>query len=119
MQLLETIASLKQEREALSEAIITLERLAANASGQRRRGRPPAWMSAAKDRNRPIHFGKSERTGRTFSAAQRKEQAARMKKYWAEKKKTATTKTKTKAKAKATKSAAPVKKDETAVPATA
>jgi len=56
MQLLEMLESLRNEREQISEAIITLERLAAGRG--RRRGRPPAWMSAAmqtgpKRRGRP------------------------------------------------------------------
>ena len=47
------LAELRQEREQVEEAIITLERL---ARGQgRRRGRPPAWMTATgpKKRGRP------------------------------------------------------------------
>lgn len=41
------LAELRQEREQLEEAIITLERLARGRG--RRRGRPPAWMTAAKE----------------------------------------------------------------------
>jgi hypothetical protein len=37
---------LRQERDQLSEAIFAIERMA--ASGGKRRGRPPAWMVAAK-----------------------------------------------------------------------
>ena len=48
------LADLRQERENIEQAILTLERL---ARGQgRRRGRPPAWMSnieAPKKRGRP------------------------------------------------------------------
>jgi hypothetical protein len=41
------IAELRGEREQLDMAILSLERLAAT-SGQRRRGRPPAWMTVLK-----------------------------------------------------------------------
>jgi hypothetical protein len=40
------ISDLRQEREQLGEAIIALERLAQGHG--KRRGRPPAWMSAQK-----------------------------------------------------------------------
>ena len=42
---------LRQEREQLEEAILSLERLARGRG--RRRGRPPAWMVEAKKRGRP------------------------------------------------------------------
>ncbi len=42
---------LRAERDQLDEAIITLERLAAGRG--KRRGRPPAWMTAVKRRGRP------------------------------------------------------------------
>lgn len=46
MDVLKMLAELRQERAAIEEAILTLERL---ARGQgKRRGRPPAWMSALK-----------------------------------------------------------------------
>jgi len=45
------LADLRQEREQIEEAIVTLERLARGRG--RRRGRPPAWMSAIKRRGRP------------------------------------------------------------------
>jgi len=51
MDLLKMLADLRQEREQIEEAIMTLERLAAGRG--RRRGRPPAWMSAVKRRGRP------------------------------------------------------------------
>ena len=45
------LSELRQEREQIEEAIMTLERL---ARGQgKRRGRPPAWLSALKKRGRP------------------------------------------------------------------
>jgi len=45
------LADLRQEREQIEEAILTLERLAGGRG--RRRGRPPAWMTALKRRGRP------------------------------------------------------------------
>jgi hypothetical protein len=48
MDVTKILADLRREREAIEEAIITLERL---ARGQgKRRGRPPAWMVALKKR---------------------------------------------------------------------
>jgi len=46
MDIMRMLDDLRQEREAIEEAILTLERLA-NGQG-RRRGRPPAWMTALK-----------------------------------------------------------------------
>ena len=49
------LADLRQEREQIEEAIMILERLARGRGT--RRGRPPAWMTAAaapaKTRGRP------------------------------------------------------------------
>ena len=45
------LAELRNEREAVEQAIIVLQRIAAGR--ERRRGRPPAWMSQAKKRGRP------------------------------------------------------------------
>jgi len=39
------LAYLRQEREQVEEAIVVLERLARGLG--KRRGRPPAWMTAA------------------------------------------------------------------------
>lgn len=45
------LAELRDQRMQIEEAIIALERL---AHGQgKRRGRPPAWMTAVKRRGRP------------------------------------------------------------------
>ena len=49
MDLNKMLDDLRRERESIEQAILTLERLA-NGQG-RRRGRPPAWMSAL--RNKP------------------------------------------------------------------
>jgi hypothetical protein len=51
MDLLKMLADLRQEREHIEEAIVTLERLARGRG--RRRGRPPAWMATIKRRGRP------------------------------------------------------------------
>jgi len=53
MDLTRILAELRQEREQLEQAILTMERLA--HSHGRRRGRPPAWLStiATKRRGRP------------------------------------------------------------------
>lgn len=51
MDVSKILADLRQEREQLEEAILSLERLAMGRG--RRRGRPPAWMSVAKKRGRP------------------------------------------------------------------
>jgi hypothetical protein len=51
MDVLKMLADLRQEREQIEEAILTLERLARGRG--KRRGRPPAWMAALKRRGRP------------------------------------------------------------------
>ncbi|HNY41864.1 MAG TPA: hypothetical protein PKJ41_15795 [Bryobacteraceae bacterium] len=50
MDVMKILNDLRQEREIIEEAIITLERL---ARGQgKRRGRPPAWMAALREKER-------------------------------------------------------------------
>ena len=56
MDIASILAQLRQERDQLSEAIMSLERMA--LGGQKRRGRPPAWMVTAK------HAGPVKRRGR-------------------------------------------------------
>ena len=51
MDINKMLNELRMEREHIEEAIMTLERLARGRG--RRRGRPPAWMSAIKRRGRP------------------------------------------------------------------
>jgi hypothetical protein len=51
MDVLKMLADLRQERQQIEEAILTLERLAQGRG--RRRGRPPAWMATIKRRGRP------------------------------------------------------------------
>ena len=65
MDVTKILADLRQEKEQLEEAILSLERLAAGRG--RRRGRPPAWMSEAKKRGRPP--GSKNKPKSTASAA--------------------------------------------------
>jgi hypothetical protein len=54
MEIAKMITELRQEREQIEHVIASLERLA--LGGQKRRGRPPAWMkevAPAKRRGRP------------------------------------------------------------------
>lgn len=51
MDVTKILEELRQEREQLEEAILSLERLARGRG--RRRGRPPSWMVEAKRRGRP------------------------------------------------------------------
>jgi hypothetical protein len=61
MDVAKILAELRQEREQIEEAILSLERLARGRG--RRRGRPPSWMSeiTAKRRGRPP--GSKNKTG--------------------------------------------------------
>jgi hypothetical protein len=52
MDINKMLAELRNEREGVEQAIIVLQRSAAGRG--RRRGRPPAWMSQAKKRGRPV-----------------------------------------------------------------
>ncbi len=45
------LTELRQEREQIEEAILSLERLARGRG--KRRGRPPSWMQEVKKRGRP------------------------------------------------------------------
>lgn len=49
------LTELRQEREHIEEAIISLERLA--RSRGKRRGRPPAWLAMAKKRDQSRQSG--------------------------------------------------------------
>jgi hypothetical protein len=51
MDVTKILADLRQERDQLEEAILSLERLARGRG--KRRGRPPAWMTVTKKRGRP------------------------------------------------------------------
>ena len=82
MDIIKMIAELHEERDHVDEAILVFSRLAASAP--RRRGRPPKWLSnqnpaEPKRRGRPLES--------KMSAANRKAQSERMKKYWATRRK--------------------------------
>ncbi|MDQ6679029.1 MAG: hypothetical protein M3Z09_17230 [Acidobacteriota bacterium] len=51
MDVTKILADLRQERDQLGEAILSLERLAMGRGT--RRGRPPSWTSVPKKRGRP------------------------------------------------------------------
>ncbi len=51
MDISKMLAELRQEREAIEEAIITLERLARGRG--KRRGRPPSWLAEMRKKERP------------------------------------------------------------------
>jgi hypothetical protein len=51
MDITKMLAELRQEREAIEEAIITLERLARGRG--KRRGRPPSWLAEMRKKERP------------------------------------------------------------------
>lgn len=58
MDVARMLADLKQEREQIEEAILSLERLASGRG--KRRGRPPAWLAEMKKRGRPPGSGKAK-----------------------------------------------------------
>jgi hypothetical protein len=51
MDVTKMLADLRQEREQIEEAILSLERLARGRG--KRRGRQPSWMAEVKRRGRP------------------------------------------------------------------
>jgi hypothetical protein len=61
------LEELRQEREQLEEAILSLERLALGRG--RRRGRPPAWMTEARKRGRPVGSKNKPAAAKPASAA--------------------------------------------------
>lgn len=65
MDVTKMLAELRTEREQIEEAILTLERLARGRG--KWRGRPPAWMVAAKRRGRPPG-SKNKATGKAAVA---------------------------------------------------
>ena len=65
MDVTKMLADLRQEREAIEEAILTLERLARGRG--KRRGRPPAWMVEIKKRGRPP--GSKNKSGSSAKSA--------------------------------------------------
>jgi hypothetical protein len=62
MDINKMLAELRAERDQLTEAILIFERLAVGRG--KRRGRPPAWMTAVKRRGRsPGSKNKPKDTG--------------------------------------------------------
>ncbi len=72
MDVTKILAELRQEREQLEVAILSLERLARGRG--RRRGRPPASMAEAKKRGRPV--GSKNKTTAASKSTQAKSAAA-------------------------------------------
>jgi hypothetical protein len=67
MDVAKILAELRQEREQIEEAILSLERLASGRG--RRRGRPPSWMVEARKRARQApKKAKPETNSRTAAA---------------------------------------------------
>ena len=77
MDILKMIAELRDERAAIQDALVVLERLAQTRG--KRRGRPPAWMSMV----RRAAADSGELKSRVFSADTRKRMAEAQKKRWA------------------------------------
>ena len=71
MDVAKMLADLKDEREQIEEAILTLERLAQGRG--KRRGRPPLWLLEARKRN-PEAAGPS--TGAPVKASKSKSASA-------------------------------------------
>ena len=65
MDVTKIITELRKERDQIEEAIVSLERLA--RGGGARRGRPPAWLAAAKSGRR--HVGIKRKVARKAVAA--------------------------------------------------
>jgi hypothetical protein len=67
MDITKILEELRQEREQVDEAILTLERLVRGRG--RRRGRPPAWLAEIRKKTRPVGAkGKSAATTKTAAA---------------------------------------------------
>jgi hypothetical protein len=78
MNLTKMIAELREQKEALEQTMIMLERL---ARGQgKRRGRPPLFLSKTLSQASPAGSGRKRRP---FSAETRKKMAAAQRKRWA------------------------------------
>jgi len=70
MDVAKILVELRQEREQIEEAIMSLERLARGRG--KRKGRPPAWMTEVKRRGRPPgskNKPKTEKASATTKAA--------------------------------------------------
>ena len=80
MDLLKMIAELRLERASIDDALAVLERLAQTHRGKRR-GRPPAWVTATRFAADPTAPPKGKKT-RTLSSEVRKKMAEAQKKRW-------------------------------------
>jgi len=67
MDVTKILAELREEREQIEEAILSLERLARGRG--RRRGRPPAWMSEMTTKRRGRPPGSKNKVAPTPAAA--------------------------------------------------
>ncbi|MGA3186139.1 MAG: hypothetical protein ABSF22_03430 [Bryobacteraceae bacterium] len=79
MELTKVIAELRQERAAIDEALAALDRIA-RATGGKRRGRPPSWLTAKTD---GIAAAVEAPKKRNLSTEVRKKMAEAQKKRWA------------------------------------
>ena len=70
MNLTQMLDELKAEREAVTQAILVFEHIAAGRG--RRRGRPPSWMSRARSPLAEKSFVRSPEVHARMRAAQRK-----------------------------------------------
>lgn len=78
MELTKVIAELRAERAAIDEALAALDRIA-RASVGKRRGRPPAWLTATAG----IAMAGEPKKKRSLSPEVRKKMAEAQKKRWA------------------------------------
>lgn len=82
MNLRKMIQELQDEKVRLEEAITTLIRLA-QGNGEKRRGRPPAYLAKQKEALVPAELPKRMNHRHPFTKATRKKMAAAQKKRWA------------------------------------
>lgn len=79
MELTKVIAELRAERAAIDEALAALDRIA-RATPAKRRGRPPAWLTAT---TAAAAMTGEPRKTRTLSPEVRKKMAEAQKRRWA------------------------------------
>ena len=77
MELTKVIEELRQERAAIDEALLALDRIARATAGKRR-GRPPAWLAA-----KAVAEAGEPPKKRSLSPEVRKKMAEAQKKRWA------------------------------------
>ena len=82
MELTKVIAELRAERAAIDEALAALDRIA-RASVGKRRGRPPAWLTAANASGPALEMNGEPRKKRSLSPDVRKKMAEAQKRRWA------------------------------------